>query len=85
MGYNPKYRCKQTNNDFIISHITSRIRCECQDIKQSFEFFSSSPSDNYQFILKSKHCCPIKPTKSGGLSLGSVLLIIFYINRLIIL
>ncbi|RNA00049.1 cation-dependent mannose-6-phosphate receptor-like, partial [Brachionus plicatilis] len=55
------------------NEITSRIRCECLDM-QSFDFYSESPKGNYQFILKSKHCCP---EKKSGLGFGSVILIIF--------
>ncbi|CAF0879738.1 unnamed protein product [Brachionus calyciflorus] len=62
---------------------TSIVICECSD-DQKLDYLSEGPKQKYQLKLSSPCCCPDKcsgkkPSKGGnGLSLGSILMIIFF-------
>lgn len=53
----------------------SIIKCIC-DKKESYTFDTESPTFSYQMTFKSPCCCP-DGCKNGGLSVGTILVIIF--------
>ncbi|GFO45589.1 cation-dependent mannose-6-phosphate receptor [Plakobranchus ocellatus] len=56
----------------------SKITCIC-GIGDKYEFLSEDMEGDYEFQLTSKACCPPKNGKSsGGLSTGTILVIVFF-------
>ncbi|KAH9524733.1 hypothetical protein Btru_027646 [Bulinus truncatus] len=75
-------------NDYVGDDKSIRIswlNVVCRDVEANFTYENESPLQTYIFTLYTRYGCLPSNDKSGGLSVGSVLVILFFVLLLIYL